>query len=428
MALSKSATAGWGVPSLPFVTVSHPLSGLTRERARHHVDGSLELIVSGLTEGAELLNQDSSATTTESVERKRQLAIRLEQTVEKVEIADSFGAFREVNDLFYRRGWTDGFPIVPPVEPEVERFLDAWGRDPNHLVTVVPPQSGLATIQKIAINMVMAGCEPEYLPVIETALLAMSDERFCWINSITGTGMQSRLIIVNGPIRKEIGLNSGINMMGPGWRANATIGRAIRLILTNIGGCIPILYERSTQGHPGKYTYVVVENEEASPWPPLHTEYGLDRDESAVTVVTGQPPVLIKDTASSTGLGILHTICSAMAIPDSANYSQFGDQVLLIAPEHAATLAASGFDKLEIRRYIMENARIPITKFAPGFIEIQGRFRWGKRYDVDNPTTLIPVVEKIDDIIVVVAGGAGKHSSFIPTYAQSRRVTRKISP
>ncbi|MBI4319946.1 MAG: hypothetical protein HY675_15765 [Chloroflexi bacterium] len=376
------------------------------------MDGSLELVANALTLGGAASAEASDALDSSSVE--------------PLEVDNSLTAFRMANDIFYDKGWTDGLPIAPPIESEVKRFLDVWDRDPATVVTVVPPQSGLATLEKIAVNMVMAGCEPEYLPVIEAALLAMSEERFCWVNSITGTGMQAPLTIISGPIRHQLNLNSGPNALGQGWRANATIGRALRLIFVNIGGSTPGLYDCSTHGHPGKYSYVLVENEEDNPWPPVHTDYGLSREDSAVTVVTGQPPALIKDTGSSSALGFLHTVCSAMAIPDSVNKNQYGDQVLVLGPEHAATIAADGFTKDDIREYVWHNARVPITKFARAFIEKDGRHRWAKKFDVDNPATMIPILEKPDDLIIVVAGGPGKNSAFIPTYCQSRRVTRRI--
>lgn len=425
-ALSRSLAAGWQYASLPIITIRHPMGGLSPDEARKRLDDRLDLIARALTEGAESLAQPNTGSSQMPPGDQEQLALGVPQASEPVEVDDSLGTIRAVNDLFYSRGWTDGLPIIPPVEAEVERFLNRWGRDPNSVVTVVPPQNGLATLEKIAINMVMAGCEPEYLPVIEAALLAMSDERFCFVNSITGTGMQSPLIIVSGPIRNTLGLNSGANAYSPGWRANAAIGRAVRLIILNIGGSIPGTHDRSTQGHPVKNSYVLVENEESSPWLPLHTDYGMDREDSAVTVVTGQLPYSFQDTTSTKGLGILHSICNTMATPNSAYYNRFGDQVLVLCPEHAATLAGDGFGKDEIRQYVLDNARVPITRFGPEFIEKVGRFRWAKRFSVDDPTTMIPILERPEDLIIVVAGGPGKHSSFIPTYPQSRRVTRKI--
>ena len=160
----------------------------------------------------------------------------------------------------------------------------------------MPPEFGAATLEKVAINMVMAGCLPEYLPVVEAALRAMSVERFAWTNSIVGTGLQAPLVLISGPIRNLIGLNSGRNAYGPGPRSNASIGRALRLIFRNVGG----LHDHATQGNPAKYSFVLVENQDANPWSPLHTDYGFAEDDSVVTVVTGQPPMLIHDAYSQT--------------------------------------------------------------------------------------------------------------------------------
>ena len=410
--LAHTVASANGVDGLPIFIVEHPIVGPPADEVALRADAGLDFIVRGL--------RDEIAAAV--VEQPATPVLGGPEALEPLVVRDSLGAAEEVNDAFDARGWTDGLPVIPPLEATVRRFLDAWGRDPGEVITAVPPEFGAATLEKVAINMVMAGCLPEHLPVVEAALRAMSVERFAWTNSIVGTGTQAPLVLVSGPIRNVLGLNSGRNAYGPGPRANASIGRALRLIFRNVGG----LFDHATQGNPAKYSFVLVENQDANPWSPLHVDYGFAEVDSVVTVVTGQPPMLIHDAYSQAAISLMNTICNAIAVPDSVNYNQFGDQVLALAPEHAAILAGDGFGKDDVRRYIYEHARVPIEKFSPAFIEKHGRHRFAEKFDLDSPATRIPIVERLDDIIVMVAGGAGQHSSFIPTYGQSRRTAHRI--
>ncbi|MBI3329783.1 MAG: hypothetical protein HYZ81_24135, partial [Nitrospinae bacterium] len=175
-------------------------------------------------------------------------------------------AIRHINAHFYEQGWTDGLPIIPPTPEGVHEMIVASGREAGELIAEIPPNWGKATVEKIAVNALMAGCLPDYMPVVLTAVRAMTAERV-GLQAIQGTtDVHSPLIIVNGPIAKQLDINSGPNCFGQGWRANATIGRAIRLIMLNLGGGVPGRIDKSTFGHPGKYTYCVAENEGASPW------------------------------------------------------------------------------------------------------------------------------------------------------------------
>src|SRR2546426_60646 len=181
-------------------------------------------------------------------------------------------------ETYFERGWTDGLPVVPATEDAVWRFLEAGGRKPGDVVITEPVRRRTITAEKIAINAVMAGCRPEYMPVLLAALEAMADPAFTLHGAITSTGGSATLLVVNGPIRTRLGFNAGGNVFGPGWRANATLGRAIRLITLNCLGALPGLLDRSTQGHPGKYTFCIAELEEESPWEPLHVARGLPRE------------------------------------------------------------------------------------------------------------------------------------------------------
>ena len=282
-------------------------------------------------------------------------------------------------ELCYQNGWTDGLPVVPPIPDRVERMLTGTRRKPDELVASIPPKWGRATIEKIAINAVMAGCKPEYLPVVIAVVEAVTDEAFNLHGVQVTTGDNSPLIIVNGPIRKRLDINDGFNLFGQGWRANGTIGRAVRLICTNIGGALPGELDRATFGHAGKYTFCIAENEEASPWEPLHIQRGFQPSESTVTVHAGSSPQNINDHVSNTAEGILDTICQNIAVPGTPS----GEMVLVFSPEHAKTISNDGFSKSDVQEYIHEHtSREPVDVIVIVAGSPAGRWtvvvhRWG---------------------------------------------------
>src|ERR1700747_1912615 len=183
-------------------------------------------------------------------------------------------------EWYFEQGWTDGLPVVPPTRAQVDAVVDALGGDPDIVECQVPPRHGSLTREVLAINIVMAGCKPEYAPVVRAAMLALATKAFNLNGVQATTHMAGPLLVVNGPVAREIGMNGGCNAFGSGNRANATIGRAVRLALLNVGGGLPGDLDKSTLGHPGKYTYCVAENEAASPWAPYLVEKGFRPDES----------------------------------------------------------------------------------------------------------------------------------------------------
>ena len=201
-----------------------------------------------------------------------------------------FHSLEDAVEFIYAQGWTDGLPIVPPTSLAIQRMLDYLGRDSEEVVGVVPPKNGAATIEKIAINCVMAGCRPEYGPVVIAALEAMLEPAFNLYGVQGTTHCCAPLVIVSGPVVKELEFNYRENVFGGGSRANATVGRAIRLILWNIGSGYPGKVDMATLGHPGKYTYCIAEDPEQNPWEPLHVERGLEAGESGVTVLACESP------------------------------------------------------------------------------------------------------------------------------------------
>ena len=254
----------------------------------------------------------------------------------------------------YQNGWTDGLPVVPPTPERVERMLSGTKRSPDELIAPLPPKWGKATVERIAINAVMAGCLPEYLPVVLAAVEAMIDERFNLHGVQVTTSHVAPMLLINGPIRKELDINDGFNLFGQGWRANATIGRAVRLICTNIGGALPGELDRAAFGHIGKYTCCIAEIEgDENPWKPLHVERGFEPVDSTVTVFAGAGPQSINDHGSNTAEGILGTICQNM----TASGNSRGETLLVIGLEHAKTISGDGFSKSDIRKYLAETTK-----------------------------------------------------------------------
>ena len=328
----------------------------------------------------------------------------------------------EAIDAHYQeRGWTDGLPIVPPTEEAVAEFLTQTDRDPREIVGVLPPRQGEATVEKIAANAVMAGCRPEYFPVVLAAIEALTDPLFNLDSIQATTHPVAPLLVVNGPIVQAIGLNAGYNAFGQGVRANLTIGRAVRLVLMNVGGGLPGTGDRSTQGSPAKIAYCVAENEADNPWEPLHVEAGLPADVSTVTVFGCEGPHNIQDHYSNTGLGVLLTIAGAMGQAGSNNLLGAGWPLLSLGPEHAATIARDGYTKRQVKEFLFEHARFPFARLGA---ECQ-RQQVEHRGAVAAPDTMLPIVRQAEDISVIVVGGAGKHSCWQPTFGDGTRPTRR---
>ena len=333
----------------------------------------------------------------------------------RIELDDDYDA---VQQLYLDRGWTDGLPVVPPTPERVEAMLATVDLDHQYVVTEIPPNWGAATVEKLAVNAVMAGCLPEHLPVLVAAVEAMGDPAFNLYAIQATTHPCAPLLIINGPIRAALGLNSSSGAYGPGWRANATIGRAVRLILLNVGGAYPGVGDMSTQGAPSKYSYCVAENEEENPWQPLHVERGFRPDQSTVTVMAGEPPHNINDHTGRSAEDVLTIIAGAMAVTGANNAYTGGETLLALGPEHAATIAGDGLTKRDVAEWLCQRARIPLERYTHDTMM--------ERFDriPDGP---VPMVATPDDLLVIVLGGPGKHSSWVPTFGgPTRPVTREI--
>jgi hypothetical protein len=335
--------------------------------------------------------------------------------------------FDAINTLYLERGWGDGLPIVPPTRERVENMLRFCGRSWDEPLVRIPPRYGEATALRLAANAVMAGCRPEYFPVYVLAIEAMCEERFNLYGVQATTHSCAPLVIVNGPVGREIGMNGGHNAFGPGTHSNATIGRAIRLALLNIGGALPGSGDMSTFGAPSKYTYCVAENEAGSPWEPLHVERGFPVDATTVTVLGAEPPHNINDHESLTAEGILTTIAGTMATTGNNDVYYDSEPLLVMGPEHAKTVADGGFSKVAAKRFLQEHATLPLGKFSRENIERRFRVTFKERYARAGDDALVPTVQRAENIIIAVIGGAGKHSAWIPTFGATRSVTRALT-
>lgn len=336
-----------------------------------------------------------------------------------IEVDDALDA---LNELFHERGWTDGLPVMPPTEAAVERMLAATDYPRERVMAVLPPRQGEATVERIAINAVMAGCRPEYLPLLVTVVEAVAEPDFNLDGLQATTHPVAPLIVVNGPLAKTLGINSGYNCFGQGTRANATIGRALRLLLMNVGGGTPGSGDRSTQGGPAKFSYCIGENEGANPWEPLHVERGHDPAVSTVTLFGAEGPHNIQEHYSNTGEGILRTIAGAMGQAGSNNILRLGFPLLTLGPEHAATIAGDGYSKADAKRYVWEHARFPLDRLSEEYHAELVPLNGGA------PDGMARIAERPEDITVIVAGGSGKHSSWQPTFgAYTKPVTRIIA-
>lgn len=312
---------------------------------------------------------------------------------------------------FHARGYTDGLPVVPPTRDRVLRMLAGTSRAPGDVLGLVPPANGAATVEKMAVNAVLAGCLPEYLPVVLTAFELLLAPEFSLAGMQPTTNPLTPMVIVNGPIRERIELNCSTGVMGPGWQANATIGRAIRLALINLGGARPGEVDKCTQGFVGKYTLCVGENEEDSPWPPLHVDRGFAADDDVVTVVGVNAAMNIHDS-SGEWRDVLHTLCGSLPSIGTPNVvDPHATPVLALNPMHARILSGAGFAKPALREYLVANTTLPADALSARRAHLR-RAEGDELYLVDGR---IPIVNDPDSLLVVVTGGmGGGHSCFLP--------------
>jgi peroxiredoxin len=341
----------------------------------------------------------------------------------RVELGDDDDPY----EFCYAAGFADPLPVIPPTVERVERMLAATTLAPDQIVARVPPNYGMATVEKIAANAVMAGCKPEMMRVLIPLIRAACDERFNIHGVQATTHFAAPLVIINGPIRRELGFACASNVFSNVARANSTLGRAFQLILTNIGGARPGELDMSTLGNPGKFSYCVAENEEENPWSPLHTEFGLDRNQSAVTLFAAEPPHGVSEHNARDGRTILKAISRALATVFSYRFCFGWEAMVVLCPEHVKTLERSGFTKDSIREFLFENTGVPIKEYESDGGEGTQFTQLYERATI-NGEECYRKFARPDQIKIVVAGGtAGKFSAVIGSWATGPRGSQMAS-
>lgn len=328
--------------------------------------------------------------------------------------------FDAVNALVRERGWGDGLPVVPPSEQRVAAMLE-WCDRPwdEPFATMAPRYSGVTPLL-LAANAVMAGCRPEYFPLVMLAIEALCEKQFNLYSIQATTHPCAPLLIFNGPVARELHINGGNNAFGQGVQANATIGRAVRLALVNIGGAAPGIADMATHGSPAKYTYCAAENEAASPWEPLHVERGFPSDATTVTVIGAECPHNINDHQSLTAEGVMMTIAGTMATTGANDiYYPAQRPLLVLGPEHAQTIADGGYSKADAKRFLQQHAWLALNRFSPENIGRRFMVTFRDQYANAAPDAPVHAVKNAEDIIIIVAGGVGKHSIYMPTFGGS---------
>ncbi len=336
------------------------------------------------------------------------------------------GADEDEQEAMFARGWSDGLPLVPPTEERVLRMLDGTARDPQEVIGLVPPALAAATVEKIAINAVMAGCKPEYLPVVLAAVEAVLDESFAMHGVLATTMFAGPIVVVNGAVRRRIGMNAKGNALGQGNRANAAIGRALQLVIRNIGEGRPQEVDRATLGNPGKLSYCFAEDEEGSCWEPLAVERGVKPGESAVTVFAGFGLQGIVDQKSRTPESLARSMAESLKAVLSVKLAPACDALLVIGPEHERTFRNAGWSKARLYEELYRLCEIPgeeLIAGAKGIAEGGPPSLAGKTVNKFRPGGLM---------IVRAGGGAGMFSGIIGGWSSGVRgsvpVTKEVKP
>jgi hypothetical protein len=311
---------------------------------------------------------------------------------------------------FYIRRLTDGLPIIPPTRDRVIKFLDYTDRNPDELIAILEPRQGKSNIEKIAVNSVMAGCLPQFMPIIQHSIEAVSIEKFNLTSVNATTHPVAVCTILNGPISREIDASSSEGCLGPGNLANATIGRAMRLCLINIAGAVPGIGDHATMGSPAKYSYTFAESESESPWESLHCERGFDKLTSTTTVMAVEAPHNVNDHRSKHAEELLDTISYTLSTPGSNNSHVPGEVLVIISPEHARTISRDGWNKKDVKNYLHENTLVSVD------LADKGGSKLNKKWIVDGN---IHITRSPDDVVVVVAGGAGRHTMIAHSFGTS---------
>ena len=332
----------------------------------------------------------------------------------------------DAEEFCYQQGFADPLPVIPPTVRRVDRMVAASGLDPEEVIAHVPPNYAPASVEKIAANAVMAGCLPSYMRVLLPSVRALCDERLD-IHGVQGTThFAAPLAVVNGPVRLELEFACGSNVFSNAARSNSTIGRAIQMILRNLGGAAPGRIDMSTMGNPGRFSFVVGENEEASPWEPLASDFGVSEGRNAVTFYCAEPPRPVSEHKARTAEVLLRAFCPVLANLWSYRVCKRSEALVVIGPEHAATLDRNGFSKRDVVEYLYRNTGIPVREY-------DGDGGEGTHEASHYEECLIRGVRcyrkfrSPESIRAMVAGGpAGKFSAVLGSWATGPRGSQMV--
>ena len=435
----QSCVDGWGQPSTAFVTIPHATTGQQADFIRKMVDEQIDAIIRGLT-----ALPASAGTTTDAQSGGKPTEIF---TVEMDETPTGLDA---VNRFLAERDWSDGLPVIPPTPAAVEQMLRGTKRQPQDVLMVMEPGFGLATVEKIAINAVMAGCRPAHFPVLLAAIDCLAQPEMNHRDMQVSGHTEAPLILVNGPIAQKAGINYGTSAMGPGVvnRANTAIGRALRLCLINIGYCKAGAGDPNFIGLPTKFGMCLAEHEELSPWPPYHVDQGFKRDDSAVTVVVVTGPTDIIDPASRTHEDTLNNIASMMFYRNagaggwlrgwqSAQVGRTNKRVsyqgpyhpIILSPSRAVILAEAGMSKQDAQAWLHRHCRISL-KAALGTrgMPKDASGTWLTHPELQplehDPDATIPALESPEQYLLFVSGGSTHYAYFF--YGAYGKATRPV--
>jgi len=406
--LGRAQAKALGHADLPIAVIPHPFGLRTRDEVR-------TLAAECVGNIAQLLCQPRAANN--KTAHKPDAA--------RAELIEAPDDLMELNQLFVNNRWSDGLPIIPPTAERVEAMLRGTTRARDEVVASIAPAFRAATVERIAINAVMAGCHPDYLPVLIAAAKAVAAPSFNLSGLQATTNPAAVWLIVNGPIAQKLGINGAGNCLGPGNWANATLGRALRLILQNIGGGLPGELDKATHGQPGKYQFCCAENEAENPWEPLHVERGFAREASTVTVA-GVLGTWNMNTHAKDANDLLRVIGDTMAFPCSSDYVHGGAPWLMLSPEHAHLLKREGLSKLDVKRRLWETSKLSAQRLAAKDF---GRVQSGRRDELGElaPDTMLPITVTPEEISILVAGGDGTHSVYLPVSGNSHSATVEIT-
>jgi len=338
--------------------------------------------------------------------------IELDDSVDPFEFCLSFG---------------DPLPVIPPAVERVDRMLAATSLAPDEVIALMPPNYGAATVEKIAANAVMAGCKPEMMRVLIPLVRAVCDERFNIHSVQATTHFAAPLVIVNGPVRDELGFAGASNVFSNVARANSTLGRALQLILTNLGGARPGEIDMSTLGNPGKFSYCIAENQEENPWEPLHVEMGFKPEQSTVSLFAAEPPHGVSEHTARDGKQVLKAISRALATVWSYRVCAGFEAMVVLCPEHVKTLHRDGFTETTVRDFLYENTGIPLRHYEDGFGEGVPYVKLYKQATIDGEPCYLKFLDPSAIKLVVAGGTAGKFSAVIGSWAAGPRGSQMVT-